>query len=194
MVLEGLDNNRIVLASGSPRRQELLKLLGINFEVIKKEVDEDFPEGMKGEEVALFLSKQKSDAFDDGFFKEPTILITADTVVCLGEEILGKPDDRTHAIEILETLSGCMHQVITAVCLRSRHQLVNFAVTTDVYFKDLREEEILYYVDHYEPYDKAGAYGIQEWIGLVGIEKIHGSFYNVMGLPVLRLYEELLKF
>lgn len=194
MRFDDLKNIRIVLASASPRRQELLKQLGISFEVILREVDEIFPEGMKGEEVALYLSQHKSDAFEDDFFKEPCILITSDTVVCLGEEILGKPRNRDHAIEILQSLSGRMHQVITAVCLRSDKKKVNFAVTTDVYFKDLRKEEIIYYVDHYKPYDKAGAYGIQEWIGLVGIEKIHGSFYNVMGLPVLRLYEELLMF
>ena len=194
MVFENLKKYNIILASGSPRRQELLKQLGIDFSVVLRPVSEDFPEGMAGEEIALYLSARKGDAFEDGFFTDSTLLITADTIVCLGDVVLGKPNDRDHAIQILESLSGKMHEVITGVSIRTLRKKVNFAVSTNVYFKRLRTDEIIYYVDNYKPYDKAGAYGIQEWIGYVGVEKIDGSFYNVMGLPVLKLYEELLKF
>lgn len=194
MVLENIKGFKIILASGSPRRQELLHQLGIDYEVVLRTVTEDYPAGMGGEDIALLLSERKSAAFEDGFFTDSTLLITADTIVCLGEEVMGKPSDRADAINTLERLSGNMHRVITGVSIRTAARQLNFAVSTDVYFKELRTEEIIYYVDNYKPYDKAGAYGIQEWIGYIGIEKIEGSFYNVMGLPVLRLYEELLKF
>ena len=194
MVFENIKKFNIILASGSPRRQELLKQLGIDFSVVLRPVTEHFPVGMAGEEIALLLSGRKADAFEDDFFIESTLLITADTIVCLGDTVLGKPSDRDHAIQILESLSGKMHEVITGVSIRTAVKKVDFAVSTDVYFKQLRTEEIIYYVDNYKPFDKAGAYGIQEWIGYVGVEKIDGSFYNVMGLPMLRLYEELLKF
>jgi septum formation protein len=136
----------------------------------------------------------KANAFEKEFFNENILLITADTIVCLQGEILGKPGDRQEAVNTLRQLSGKMHQVITGMSIRTKDKEIDFTVSTDVYFKDLLDEEINYYVDEYKPYDKAGAYGIQEWIGYIGIEKIEGSFYNVMGLPVLRLYEELRKF
>jgi septum formation protein len=194
MVLENLKKYNIILASGSPRRQELLKNLGIDFKVVLRPVSEHFSESMAGEEIALLLSDRKADAFEDDFFAESTLLITADTIVCLGDEVLGKPADRNDAIEILNRLSGKVHEVITGVSIRTSSKKINFTVSTKVYFKELRTEEIIFYVDTCKPYDKAGAYGIQEWIGYIGVEKIEGSFYNVMGLPVLKLYEELLKF
>ena len=194
MVLENLKKFKIILASGSPRRLELLRNLGVDYEVVLRTVTEDYPAGMGGEDIALLLSMRKSAAFENGFFTDATLLITADTIVCLGEEVMGKPADREDAINTLQRLSGKMHRVITGVSIRTADKQLNFSVSTDVYFKQLRTEEIIYYVDNYKPYDKAGAYGIQEWIGYVGVEKIDGSFYNVMGLPVLKLYEELLKF
>lgn len=194
MIQDVLSTYQIILASGSPRRQKLLKELGVDFKVVLRPVPEDHPAGMKMEEIALFLSERKAAAFETEFFRENTMLITADTIVCLGDEVLGKPDGREEAIETLQKLSGKKHRVITGVSIKTLKKNVKFSVSTDVYFKELSKEELIYYVDHYEPYDKAGAYGIQEWIGYVGIEKIEGSFYNVMGLPVLKLYEELLKF
>ncbi|MDT8394312.1 MAG: Maf family nucleotide pyrophosphatase [Bacteroidales bacterium] len=193
-MLENLNKYHIVLASASPRRRELLARLGINFEVELRPVVEDFPPGLPGKNVAVLLSRMKADAFEKDFFTNNTLLITADTVVCLEDEILGKPAEREEGIHILQKLSAKKHSVISAVNIRTRNKETNFSVCTDVYFKKLRMEEIIYYIDHFKPYDKAGAYGIQEWIGYVGIERIEGSFYNVMGLPVLKLYEELLKF
>jgi septum formation protein len=190
-----LEKYDIILASASPRRQELLTYLGLDFRVEVRPVDEDsFGAGMSAEEVALLLSKRKADAFSRDELLGDKLLITADTVVCLNGEILGKPGNREEGISMLRRLSSRMHQVITGVDIRTTERDTNFSVSTNVYFKELRQEEIEYYIDHFKPYDKAGAYGIQEWIGYIGIEKIEGSFYNVMGLPVLRLYEELLKF
>ncbi|MEN8224716.1 MAG: Maf family nucleotide pyrophosphatase [Bacteroidota bacterium] len=194
MVFEHLKKYQIILASASPRRQQLLQELGLDFEILVKAVQEDFPLGMPGEEVALLLSNRKAAAFEADFFTDSKLIITADTIVCLEGEVLGKPSSRDDAINTLSNLSGKMHEVITGVSIRSAARQVNFAVATDVYFKQLHKKEIIYYVDHYKPFDKAGAYGIQEWIGYVGVERINGSFYNVMGLPVLKLYEELLKF
>ncbi|MEE4256946.1 MAG: Maf family nucleotide pyrophosphatase [Bacteroidales bacterium] len=194
MVLKNLDKYDIVLASGSPRRHALLKDLGVDFRVEQRPVEENFPPGMDENEIAVYLSKLKADAFDADFFAANTMLITADTIVCLEGKLLGKPGSRAEAFEMLRQLSGKRHQVITGMSIRISNREVNFSVGTDVYFKDLEEEEIEYYVDTFRPYDKAGAYGIQEWIGFAGIEKIDGSFYNVMGLPLHRLYEELRKF
>lgn len=194
MVLTNLERYDIVLASASPRRSQLLAELGIDFRVIVREIKEDYPAVLKGEEIAIHLSSLKADAFGKEFFTENTLLITADTIVCLEGKVLGKPASREEAISTLGQLSGKMHQVITGVSIRTIQKEVNFGVSTDVYFKELKDEEIIHYVDQYKPYDKAGAYGIQEWIGYIGIERIDGSFYNVMGLPVLKLYEELLKF
>lgn len=194
MLLDNLNKYKVILASASPRRQELLQHLDIDYTVETRPVDEDYPASLTAEQVAVYLSELKANAFEADIFNEPVLLITADTIVCLEEEILGKPAERDEAVRMLERLSGMMHKVITGVSIRTKERKVNFAVSTDVYFKQLRKEEIYYYVDNYRPFDKAGAYGIQEWIGMAGIEKIEGSFYNVMGLPVLRLYEELLKF
>ncbi len=194
MLLKNLEKYRIILASGSPRRHALLAELGIDFDIDVRPVEEAYPTHLKGEEIALYLSRMKADAFETGFFNEKTLLITADTIVCIDGKVLGKPGSREEAIETLWQLSGKMHQVMTGICLRSKEKEKSFSVSTDVYFKELNEDEIAYYVDHFQPYDKAGAYGIQEWIGIIGIEKIDGSFYNVMGLPVQKLYEELRKF
>lgn len=194
MDLQGLKKYNIILASGSPRRQDLLEQLGLDFEVIVRPVVEDYPHDIEVDQIACFLSARKADAFEASFYTENTLLIAADTIVCLGNQVMGKPSGRDHAIETLENLSGKMHRVISGVSIRSRDKALDFSVSTNVFFKPLRKQEIEYYIDQYKPFDKAGAYGIQEWIGLVGVEKIEGSFYNVMGLPVLRLYEELLKF
>ena len=183
----------IVLASKSPRRQNLLKELGFEFEIKTKEIEEIYPPKLKKEEVAIFLSELKAAAFKDDL-KENDLVLTSDTIVCLNDEIIGKPTDREDSINMLGKLSGNKHEVITAVTLFSTEKQHTFYDVTEVYFKELSAEEIEYYVDKYEPFDKAGSYGIQEWIGYIGIEKINGSYFNVMGLPVKRVYDEILKF
>ena len=183
----------IILASKSPRRQQLLHSIGIDFEVKTKEVEEVFPAGMSSEEVPVYLAKLKAVAFKNDL-KENDLLITADTVVCLSNEILGKPADYNEAFAMIRMLSGKEHEVITGVCLTSKLKSKTFFSSTHVQFKTLSSEEIDYYIQNFKPYDKAGAYGIQEWIGSIGITHIEGSFYNVMGLPVQKLYEEILKF
>jgi len=185
---------KIILASNSPRRQELLRLMGIEFQIRLKPVNEDFPADIQPNDVARFLCEKKAMAFDHTDLNENELLITADTIVCLGNEIMNKPEDREHAIWMLKQLSGKKHQVITGVALRSLEKMISFTDTTDVYFQELTEDQISFYVDTCKPFDKAGAYGIQEWIGFVGIQKIEGSYFNVVGLPTARLYEELGKF
>ncbi|MDB5119703.1 MAG: septum formation inhibitor Maf [Sphingobacteriales bacterium] len=182
---------QIILASKSPRRQELLKLMGIDFKVVLKDVDESYPEGLKPHEVALYIAKKKAHAFDEVLTNE--IVVTADTIVVVDDLILGKPENEAHAFEILSQLSGRKHEVITAVSLISHKGLHSFFDTTEVYFKLLSEEQIRYYISTSQPMDKAGAYGIQDWIGLIGIEKIVGSYTNVVGLPTEKLYEQLSK-
>lgn len=186
-----LKNRRLILASQSPRRRQLLTEAGIEFDLAPRfECEESFPATMAAGEVAEYLSALKSEAYPEPL-GERDILLTADTVVIACGRILGKPADRAEAIEMIALLSGCEHEVITGVTLRSAADRHSFSVRTKVRFRELRQEEIEYYVDHYRPMDKAGAYGIQEWIGYVGIEGIEGSFYNVMGLPVQRLYTAL---
>ncbi|MCB9365312.1 MAG: septum formation protein Maf [Flavobacteriales bacterium] len=180
----------IILASKSPRRQHLLKDLGIDFEIRIKEVEEIYPPELKREEVALFLSKLKATAFTNEL-KENDIVITSDTIVCLGNRIIGKPKDRDDAFNMLSDLSGNKHEVITAVTFTSATKQHSFFVETEVYFKTLSNFEIDYYINKYQPFDKAGSYGIQEWIGYIGIEKIVGSYFNVMGFPVKEVYEAL---
>lgn len=182
---------RLILASQSPRRRQLLADAGIEFELAPRfECEESFPEDMPADEVAEYLSRLKSEAYPEPL-GERDILLTADTVVIACDRILGKPADRAEAIAMISMLSGCEHDVVTGVTLRTSTRTHSFSVQSKVRFRCLDEEEIAYYVDTYRPYDKAGAYGIQEWIGYVGIEGIEGSFYNVMGLPVQRLYCEL---
>lgn len=183
----------VILASKSPRRQELLKSLGIDFLVKTKEVEEVYPENLSREEVPVFLAELKSKTFLDELSADD-LLITADTVVCLEDTILGKPNDFDDAFSMIQNLSGKEHQVITGVCLSSAQKMRSFYSLTNVRFKELTAQEIDYYITNFKPYDKAGAYGIQEWIGSIGITHIEGSFYNVMGLPIQMLYEEIQKF
>ncbi len=190
---EKLSTKKIILASQSPRRKQLLAQMGLQFEVLIKPTDESFADHLKLHEVALYIARQKAKAFDHKIDNN-TIVITADTIVCLDTMILNKPTDRHDAVRILKLLSGNKHTVITAVCLFSNEKKVDFYVATDVYFRQLTNEQIAYYLDNYQPYDKAGSYGIQEWIGLVALDKIVGSYHNVMGLPTAELYTELLGF
>lgn len=182
----------IILASKSPRRQELLNLMGIDFRVVLKDVDETFPEGLTASETALYISEKKAKAFDE--FINDEIVITADTIVVINGEILGKPESDDHALEILSTLSGNMHEVITAVTLLKNGHIHSFYEVSKVYFKPITEEQIRHYIKIGNPMDKAGAYGIQEWIGLIAIDRIDGSYTNVVGLPTHRLYQELCSF
>lgn len=191
---ELLKDYRLILASNSPRRRQLLADCGLAFECAPKfECDECYPSDLPAREVAEYLSRLKSRCCPS-ILGERDILLTADTVVIVGDKILGKPTDAEHAKRMLRTLSGRSHTVVTGVALRSTARIRSFSVASEVRFRDLSEEEIGYYVREYDPIDKAGAYGIQEWMGYVAIEGIEGSFYNVMGLPVQRLYVELRDF
>lgn len=181
----------IILASKSPRRQDLLRLMGIDFQVVLREVDESYPEELLPEEIAIYISEKKVLAFDQ--VVENEIVITADTIVSLNGLILGKPENQNHAFEMLSALSGKRHDVITGVSLMKNHQVTSFYERSEVFFKELTEAQINFYISEYKPLDKAGAYGVQEWIGLVAVEKIQGSYTNIVGLPTHRLYEELCK-
>lgn len=183
-----------ILASGSPRRKELLAGLGLEFEIrLMEGIDESYPEGLGGEDIARHIAAQKAEAYR-ATLGEDELIITADTIVFLDGQVLGKPQDEKDACRMLRALSGRTHQVITGVTLLSQQKTVSFASVSHVTFATLTEEEITHYVTHYHPTDKAGAYGIQEWIGFIGVERIEGSYFNVMGLPVQRLYTELKKF
>ena len=185
---------KIVLASNSPRRKELLAGLDIPFEVrVLDNIDESYPETLPTKEIAGYISKKKADAYRQTM-ADDELIITADTIVVLGQEVMGKPKDDEEARRMLRELSGKTHQVITGVCLTTKDKQSNFSVETDVTFKTLSEEEIDYYAAHYRPLDKAGAYGIQEWIGHIGVTGLNGSYFNVMGLPVQRIYEALKAF
>lgn len=188
-MLSNLNKFHIILASKSPRRQELLRGMGMDFEIITKETPEDFPTDLPLDEVPQYLSLQKSLAFTDEELPPDYLLITSDTVVICEGEILGKPKDREDAERMLQLLSGKTHHVVTGVTVRSAEKTESFAVRSNVTFAQLDAEEIDYYIEHCKPYDKAGAYGIQEWIGYVGISGLEGSFYNVMGLPTRKLYQ-----
>lgn len=191
---ENLKKYNIILASNSPRRRELLSNLGLDFTVrTLKGIDESYPEDLQGKEVALHIVEKKSAAYRNLMAKND-LIITADTIVCVDNEVMGKPKDTVEAHNMLKKLSGKTHEVITAVGIASNEKYHQFAVTTKVRFAQLSDEIISYYVEHYQPYDKAGAYGIQEWIGYVGVESVDGSFFNVIGLPVQRVYSELQKF
>ena len=192
-MLDNLKKFNIVLASNSPRRKELMSGLGVDY-VVKTlpDVDESYPDTLQGEEIPAYISREKAEAYQS-MIEPDELLITADTIVWMNGEVLGKPKDREDAIRMLRKLSGASHQVITGVCLTTKGWQNSFTVTTDVTFAVLSEEEIVYYVDKYSQMDKAGAYGVQEWIGFIGVESISGSYYNVMGLPVQKLYRELIK-
>lgn len=193
-MLENLKNYRVVLASNSPRRRELLAGLGLDFEVcVLPDIEENYPENLSSDRIAEYIAVEKSEAYRD-VLTPNQLLITADTVVIVGDEVLGKPADEVDACRMLRKLSGRTHQVITGVCLTTTARKRSFSVVTGVTFKELSEEEISHYVTHYHPMDKAGAYGIQEWIGYIGCTALQGSYFNVMGLPVQRIYQELLSF
>lgn len=182
---------KIVLASGSPRRKELLAGLGLEFEVrLLQGIDESYPEGLSGEEIAMHIASQKAEAYRPTLTADEMV-ITADTIVYLKGRVLGKPKDEAEAHQMLRDLSGKTHQVITGVTILTQQTTKTFASVSSVTFANLSDEEIDHYVTHYHPTDKAGAYGIQEWIGFIGVERIEGSYFNVMGLPVQRLYTEL---
>ena len=181
---------QLLLGSKSPRRRELLSQLGIPFRLVEIDVEESIEPDVSADKVAEQLACKKALAYTAGL-ADNEVLVTADTVVVHNSSVLGKPHSRAEAIGMLHLLSGCTHQVYTGVSLRSNRFSDSFTERTDVVFKSLRDEEIAYYVDTYRPFDKAGAYGIQEWIGMIGIERIEGCYYNVMGLPVVRLYKEL---
>lgn len=183
---------QVVLASKSPRRKELLRHLIPHFEVRTKEIEEVYPSNLAVEEVPVFLARLKASAFTSSM-AEHELIITSDTVVTMQGEIYGKPKNREDAIRILSKLSGQSHQVITGVCLRLKNKEVVFSETTDIQFKVLTHEEIAYYIDNFKPYDKAGAYAIQEWIGMIGIERMEGDYFNVVGLPLFKLNQELNK-
>lgn len=184
--------NKIILASQSPRRKQLLEWAEVPFEIIVKETDERFPPGLMPEEIAIYIARNKAIAVQQSLSSQATI-VAADTIVVLGDNIIGKPVHREDAVSILLALSGEKHRVITGVVIRKGNEEVSFADTTDVEFHNLSVSEIEFYVEKYKPYDKAGAYAIQEWIGVVGIKSINGDFYNVMGLPVSRVVRELKK-
>lgn len=191
---ERLRNYRLLLASQSPRRRELLSGCGLPYELVPRYAcEERYPAGLPAEEVPRYLSRLKSEAYPFPL-DERDILLTADTVVVLGDRVLGKPHDRADAVAMLRALAGRSHVVVSGVTLRTVHASHTFTARSEVWFRPLRDEEIDYYVDTCRPYDKAGSYGIQEWLGYVAIERIDGSFYNVMGLPVQRLYVELERF
>lgn len=194
MVLENLKGKRILLASKSPRRHYLLKGLGIDFEPVDNfQDDESYPENMAISEIPVYLAKKKADKYNE-LLDDASILIAADTIVWCDNKVVNKPGSFDEAYQMLHRLSDNKHTVITGVCLRSAKKETTFTATTDVYFTKLSDNEIKYYLEKFKPFDKAGAYGIQEWIGYIGIEKIEGSYFNVMGLPVQKVYKELKKF
>ncbi len=191
MIFKNLKNKKIILASQSPRRHHLLKSIGLDFDILSGlDTDESFPDDMPIDKVPVYLAKKKAATYQS-FIDEKTILITADTIVSINNSILNKPKDYEDAAKMLKILSGNKHTVITGVCINTKDNQKCFNAYTDVYFDKLEPDEIEYYIKKFEPFDKAGAYGIQEWIGYIGIKKIEGSYFNVMGLPVQKLYEEL---
>lgn len=191
MLQDKLKDFHIILGSGSPRRQYLLDELGLDYEImVNKNLAESYPEGLSKQEIPVYLAELKSMAIKKAI-PEDTLLITADTIVWLDGRVINKPKDRADAVSILNKLSGNMHEVLTGVCLRTRNKKHSFFASSLVWFAPLGDDEINYYIDHYKPFDKAGAYGVQEWIGYIGIEKIEGSYFNVMGLPIQKVYHAL---
>jgi septum formation protein len=191
--LRMVEGYQVILASNSPRRKELLGGLGISFKVRTiQDIDESYPDTLRGEEIPIYISGKKAEAYRQTM-ADDELIITADTIVYDHNKVLGKPRNREEAIHMLRKLSGHAHEVITGVSIVTKEKTVQFASTSKVFFAALTDEEIAYYVDAYQPFDKAGAYGIQEWIGFVGVTRIEGSYFNVMGLPIQRLYTELKK-
>jgi len=192
MLSEKLKNKHIILASASPRRQELFKELNVKFTVKIKTIEEKYPSNLKAAEITNYLAKLKAAAFENEI-TENDIIITSDTIVWHRDKALEKPKNKEQAIAMLQELSGTNHKVVTSICIKTSTTEKVFFDTTIVHFKHLTLEEIEFYVENYNPFDKAGGYGIQEWIGFIGVTKLEGSYFNVMGLPVHKLYEELLK-
>ena len=191
--MDNLKKYKVILASNSPRRKELLAGLGVDYEVrTLPDVDESYPETLQGADIPLYIAKEKADAYV-AMMQPGELMITADTIVWLDGKVLGKPRDMEDALQMLRTMSGRTHEVFTGVCITTTDWQRSFTAQTEVRFATLSEEEIAYYVDNFQPMDKAGAYGVQEWIGFIGVENISGSYYNIMGLPVQKLYRELLK-
>lgn len=189
--MDNLKKYKVILASNSPRRKELLAGLGVDYEVrTLPDVDESYPETLQGADIPLYIAKEKADAYV-AMMQPGELMITADTIVWLDGKVLGKPRDREDALQMLRTMSGRTHEVFTGVCITTTDWQRSFTAQTEVRFATLSEEEIAYYVDNFQPMDKAGAYGVQEWIGFIGVENISGSYYNIMGLPVQRIYNEL---
>jgi septum formation protein len=182
---------KIILASKSPRRQELLRQMDLDFRIVLKEVDESYPEHLSPEEVAVYIAEKKAKAYDDTLTDEA--VLTADTIVCIDGLILGKPENAAHAVEMLKRLSGRVHKVVTGVCIVYKGEYNLFHDVSEVFFRTLTDEEINNYVEQYKPYDKAGAYGIQEWVGITAIKRIEGSYTNVVGLPTEKVYQQLLR-
>lgn len=193
-MLENLNKYEILLASNSPRRKELLQRMGVNFKVRTLfGIDESYPDSLRGEDIVCYISRNKAKAYQSSMAPNE-LLITADTIVYVDGEVMGKPKNAEQAKEMLHKLSGKTHQVITGVTIVTAKRTENFGVTSQVKFTNITDEEINFYVDNYLPFDKAGAYGIQEWIGIVAVEEIKGSYFNVVGLPVQRLYQKLKTF
>ena len=194
MLIDDIKKYNIILASQSPRRVELLHGLGLDFTHVKlPEIDESYPDDLHKNKIPVYIAKKKSASYAQTLANND-ILITVDTIVWCHGEVFGKPKDRNAAVRMLKSISDNVHEVLTGVCLRSASKQYDFVVSSMVYFKVLTDAEIDFYIDNYRPYDKAGAYGIQEWIGFIGLERIDGSYFNVMGLPVQSLYIELEKF
>ena len=191
MLSKKLEPYTIILASGSPRRQQFLKDLHIDFVVRTKDVEEVYPKYLHGKEITNYLAELKSKAFVNDL-KEKEVLITADTIVRFNGKVLGKPVDAKDAKAMLRQLSGQAHEVITSVCIKTIKKKIMINDSTDVYFKELTDDEIDFYVENYRPFDKAGSYGIQEWLGYIAVKKIKGSFFNVMGFPVHKFYKEMM--
>lgn len=191
---EKIKDFRIILASVSPRRHALLNGMGLDFDIVPIHAEEIYPEHLKAQEVPEFLSRLKSDAYPIEKLEKNDILVTADTIVWKDGHVIEKPVDKSDAIKILKNLSGNQHEVFTSVTLKSVEKQHTFSVRSAVWFRDLTDEEIEYYIDTHQPFDKAGSYGVQEWIGYIAIEKIEGSYFNVMGLPTQQLYKELCTF
>lgn len=189
-----ITNYKVLLASNSPRRKELLQGIDIDFEIkVLPDIDESYPASLPVEKVAEFIAEKKASSYTNNL-KEDELLITADTVVILDGAIFGKPNNKEEANAMLTALSGKAHRVISGVCLATLEKQISFSVTSEVLFSELSNEEIEYYINRYSPFDKAGSYGIQEWIGYIGVEHLSGSYFNIMGLPIQRLYRELKNF
>ncbi len=194
MIPESYPDYHFLLGSKSPRRQHLLKELGLHYELVNIEVEEVYPDELKGVEIARYLCELKANAFNLSAYPDMSVLITADTIVWLEGKYIGKPSGKKEAIEMLKMLSGKTHQVFTGVCLKSKSSAIVFHAETSVTFKPLTDADIIFYIEHHRPYDKAGSYGIQDWIGYTGVKGINGCYYNVMGFPVQLFWEELAKF